>query len=496
MRRVVLLAILLSIGVAALPRSARPAAADCAFPGTPITYEGPADRSLYNTAIELAAYNMLFPGDPYFGTPAIEQGVRGSRTTSNAPVPPVLLKATAWIESVITQADSSVPFEGIGPTLVSYDCGHGIMQVTSGMTVPLGENDNPSPEQALVATHFARNIARGAVILADKWNQAPENKPVAGTDTNSDPGIIENWYFAVWSYNGFTGPGSNKSNHPMDPIYGSWPRTPYSCGPSSDGLGHNRSNYPYQELVFGCASHPPVLNGTTLWNPQPVDLPDLNDPRWREPLELENFVYPYDKMDIPTPRASSQVSVPPSTSEGTPLPSWYVVPRTPTQVVAPSPTPLPPTAVASPASGVVGHRDNTPRPSPDLRSTILRSPSLAVGGAGLQFRVAPEESVASQSIRVSNTGTGVLSWMATPSVDWLTVTPAAGVALGADMPCTADGFCERSPVIAISPDPSKTPQGTQTATIRIEAPGLNQAYTIPVTVVSVVRIGVPGVTRN
>jgi hypothetical protein len=64
------------------------------------------------------------------------------------------------------------------------------------------------------------------------------------------------------------------------------------------------------------------------------------------------------------------------------------------------------------------------------------------------------------------------------------------------MPCTADGFCERSPVIAISPDPSKTPQGTLTASVRIEAPGLNQAYTIPVTVVSVVRIGVPGVTRN
>ena len=502
MRRIIVLALLLAAAFAALPQPGRPVAARCAFPSTPDTYEGTQDRSLYNTTIELAAFNMLFPDDPFFGLPPIERGLRNSRSSSDGPVPPVLLKSIAWIESVITQADQSVPFLAIGPALVSFDCGHGIMQVTSGMTVPLGENGRPSPEQALVATHFANNIARGAVILADKWNRAPENRPIAGTDTNSDPAIIENWYFAVWSYNGFTGPGANKSNHPMDPIYGSWPRTSYSCGPSNDGFGHNRGNYPYQELVFGCASHPPVLGGEPLWNPQPLDLPDLNDSRWREPLKLENFVFPFTKMDIPTPRPSRAVSRPPAGGAATALPSWYVVPRTPTPIAEATPTALPPTAVPDRASGVsgvssvVGHRDNTPRPSPDLRATVLGSPSLSLGNRSLRFRVEPEQSVSPQSITVSNSGTGVLSWIATPSVNWLDVSPATGVAVAADMPCGSGAPCERSPTISIRPNPSKMPQGTQSATIRIEAPGTNDVQTVTVTVVSVIRIGVPGVARN
>ena len=61
------------------------------------------------------------------------------------------------------------------------------MQVTSGMTVPLGDNSQASPDQLLVATHYAYNIARGAAILADKWNAAPESRPIAGTDTESRP---------------------------------------------------------------------------------------------------------------------------------------------------------------------------------------------------------------------------------------------------------------------------------------------------------------------
>src|SRR5690606_41558925 len=60
-------------------------------------------------------------------------------------------------------------------------------------------------------------------ILAEKWNVAPEQRPVVGTDTQSDPALIENWYYAVWGYNGFTGPGSNRSNHPLDSAL-PWPR--------------------------------------------------------------------------------------------------------------------------------------------------------------------------------------------------------------------------------------------------------------------------------
>ena len=44
-------------------------------------------------------------------------------------------------------------------------------------------------------------------------------RPIAGTDTNSNPAILENWYFTIWGYNGFTGPGANISNHPLDPVF-------------------------------------------------------------------------------------------------------------------------------------------------------------------------------------------------------------------------------------------------------------------------------------
>ena len=161
----------------------------CAFPFTPTSYEDLKDRKLFTDTIELAAFNMLFPDDPYFGLPDLEFGPRNARQTEAGKIPTVLLKAIGWIESSITQAAGHVPFGSIGPALVSFDCGHGVAQVTSGMTVPAGEDGRGSPEQALVASHFAYNIARGAFILADKWNDAPEKRPISLPDLDS--GVFE-----------------------------------------------------------------------------------------------------------------------------------------------------------------------------------------------------------------------------------------------------------------------------------------------------------------
>jgi len=475
----------------------------CAFSQAPTTYEGSKDRSLYRNATELAAFNMLLPGDTYFGLPPLETGLRGSRTTSaTASIPPVLLKSIAWIESAYTQASQQVPYEAIGPALVSFDCGHGIMQVTSGMTSPLGERGYASPQQALVATHFAYNIARGAAILADKWNSAPEDRPIAGTDTGGDPAVIENWYFAVWGYNGFTGPGANRSNHPMDPIYGTWPRVPYSCGPSSDGLGHNRGNYPFQELIFGCASHPPQVDGVNLWTPQSVDLPDLNNPLWREPLKLENFVYPYQKMDIPTPRQLTG-GYRPTTSAATPTPHppGYVSPTPfsyPFAVPTPKPRPQPvATPQASPvSSGVVGHRDPTQRPAAGLRATLFGAPSLSVSTAAISISYSPETGAGTTTLTIRNTGKGILSWMAIPSAPWVVANPPAGVAVGQDLSCAPSSPCQRSATVTVSVDPTKLPPGTNKAKLTILAPGINGSYAVTVTTVAVIRIGVPGVTHN
>jgi len=415
--------------------------ASCVFPFTPTTYEDLRDRGLFLDTIELAAFNYLFPGDPYFGLPDLEVGPRDARTTVPGQVPPVLLKAIAYIESSITQGGADTPFGSIGAALVAWDCGHGVAQVTSGMTVPAGEVGRGSPQQALVASHFAYNIARGANILVEKWNDAPEEKPIAGVDTGSHPALLENWYYAVWGYNGFTGPGSNKSNHPMDPIYGSWPRTPYSCGAETDGLGHNRNNYPYQELVLGCAANPPVIEGEKLWEAQPIGLPDLNHPAWRQAMSLQNFVFPYRKMDIPSPQPFNL--------------------------------------------------DLTEAPDPLLRQEILGAPELALSAYDAWVAYAPGIGSTITWVDVFNTGTGVLTYYAMSSAPWLKVNPYTGVAVGADLPCNIEENvpCDRAGHIALEVDTEKVPEGEVTVQVMVQALGTPHQAVINVHVSPVVRTG-------
>jgi hypothetical protein len=410
MRRVLLPALLLiatALGIAAALSPPRRASAQCAFPFIPTTYEDFRDRQLYLDTIGLAAYNMLFPEDPDFALPPIEAGTRGSRYLEQPRVPPVLLKSIAWVESRITQAATSVPFGSIGPALITFDCGHGIAQVTTGMTAPAGENGLGSPDQALIATHFAYNVAGGARLLAEKWNFAPEARPIAGIDTGGHPSILENWYFALWSYNGFTGPGANTSNHPLDPIYGAWPRQPFSCGPTSDGLGHNRANYPYQELIFGCAAHPPLVDGTLLWTPQPITLPDLNDPRFRGNLSLSTFAFPYSRMDIITPQPF--------------------------------------------------HLDETPQPDPALRDQVLGASRMGVNRRIMYVDYQPGVDSATVNVNIKNRGAGVLTWYAVSSVPWISLNPYTSVSVGFDVACAEGVPCDRVGHMQVRVDPNGTP---------------------------------------
>ncbi len=440
-------AIAASLTIILPPLQRAPAVNACAFVDAPTTYETTEDRAVYLKAMDLAGFDMLFPKDKFFSQPSIEVGTRDSRTNSqDVYVPPTLLKAISWIESVTSNGAPGLPFGAIGPALVSFDCGYGIAQVTSGMTVPLGENNQPTDQQALVATHFAYNIGRGAAILIDKWNSAPDARPIAGIDTNSDPHILENWYFALWSYNGFTGPGANRSNHPMDPVYGAWPRTPYSCGPQNDGLSHNRSLFPYQELVYGCASHPPVVRGQTLWNAIPVTLPDLNNPYWRSPLNLNNFQYPYTKMDIPTPKPQ--------------------------------------------------HNDPTQRPSSDARNAVLGAPALTADRGIVLVTVRPGQSATPAEVKIANTGTGIVPWRVSSNKSWIKVSQQAGVAVGDDTPCSAAAPCDRSATLKISVDPAKV-LGSDAAVVHIQGLGQNGAAAEVAVFVQVnVAIGVPGTTHN
>ena len=418
-----LLAIALSFALVAM---APPVAAqhglpsDCALSPIPDTYEAPQDRSWYTLGEELAAYNMIAPSDPFFGTPNMEAGPRSNRgTAAESYIPPTLLKALSVIESNMAHADHSVFWGAIGPTKVSFDCGHGIMQITSGMTGP-DDNGRPSGRQALVATHYLYNIARGAAILAGKWNAAPEARPIVG---NGDPRIAGDWYFALWSYNGFTGPGAFISNHPMDPQY-EWPRTGFSCGPFADGYGHSYADFPFQELVYGCAARPRSVNGAELWEPLDFPLPDLSDPAWSGPLSLANFVYPYSEMDMPTPLCAGE--------EPTPTPQCQME----------DPTAQPPGAAAALVRGL---------------PVMAVTPDVVVGDVG--------------QVTISNVGQSsigsILAWQAQPNEEWLSVDKQAGVALEPAVPCTPGYPCERTATLTITVDTALAPAaGEGTVTLR------------------------------
>lgn len=440
--RLVLFAVLV---VSALGTWASPFGADpvegCVFLRTPHTYEADRGRTAYMSAIDAASVDALFPGDPFFGLETVEIGTRANRSdTTNRRVPVSLLRAIAWVESSLTMASRSVAFESDGRVLVSFDCGYGIMQVTTGMTVPLGIDQQPSETQISVATHYVHNIARGAAILVDKWNRAPQSRPIVGIDTNSTPDLIENWYYAVWSYNGFTGPGDNGSNHPADPAFGGWPRSPYRC----DGT-QARNRYPYQELVWGCLVSPPVLAGQSLWAPIAATLPNLTQVQYFTALSLGNFWFPYVSMDMPTP-----------------LPAHY---------------------------------DAFPTIAPSFRAGVLASPQLSVDESSIELRTEGSSAQTRVTIHVRNSGTGILSWAAQTSDGWIVVDPPAGVALGGDIACNGYG-CKREAEITVTVNPTLLPAAASSGTLRISSPNASGApLELRVDVNAEFEVGAPGTSR-
>jgi hypothetical protein len=375
--RQLLLAILALIALlAALPLSAPPARAYhlCGDTGSSAglfnleTYEALDWKRVYGQTLELAGLNRLLPEVAGFGLPALETGDRasGSGNLTDPYIPPTLLKAIAWVESSWIQADLNVPYGGVGPVLVSHDCGYGIMQITSGM-----QNTTAIPrlEQAMIGGHYAFNIARGAWILADKWNQAPEFRPLPG---NRDPSIIENWYYAVWSYNGFA-----FVNHPLNPNL-AFPREHYRC----DGT-QPRSSYPFQELVFGCMSNPPQRDGASLWSAINIHLPDLLDPANAGPLSLANWEQcavnqNCAPMDIPTPNPA-----------------------------------------------------NTDLTNVDFdRGQVLGAPQLQASTTSVSLLANIGAQSPTVTVTLSNPGTGLLAWRLFSSEPWLKVSRVQGVTLG------------------------------------------------------------------
>ena len=356
--------------------------------------------SIYVQTQLLAAENRLFPDDDEFALPALNVGAE-RRTSASAGIPPQLLHAISWIESKINQVHINVRYGDVGPALISPDCGYGIMQVTSTI-----DNDGglPSRYEALAISHFAYNIAAGARILAEKWNE--DYFPVVG---ESDPSYVESWYFALWAYNGWAW-----INHPGNPKYDP-ARPPYDCDDESDYW-----NYPYQERVLGCVINPPVVGGQRLWEPHPVVLPDV--PSLTAPggaLDPDLFQQRFEQI-----RERMSLDLPGS---------------------------------AVPAQLTIGQRDPN-------RDALLGMPELH--GVPSEVELSSTElSQRGASLTVANQGSGLLAWRVVSTPSWLDVEIQAGVALGSGYGFSA---LPQQSVIPIAASAGGVPEGSHRGRIVLE----------------------------
>ncbi len=364
-------------------------------------FEADRMRRVYLDTQVLAAANQLFPGDEEFELPALKVGA-DRRESVGAAVPVQLLHAISWIESKINQVHINVRYGDVGPALVSFDCGYGIMQVTSTI-----DNDGglPSRYEALAVSHFAYNIAAGAGILVEKWNE--DFFPVVG---DSDPSYLESWYYALWAYNGWAW-----VNHPGNPAYDPG-RAPYDCDDDLSDWGA----YPYQEKVLGCVINPPVVDGRQLWEPHPVILPDIpSQTSAGGTLDPDSFWQDFDQV-----RERMSMSLP---------------------------------SGAVPAILTYGAVDAD-------RDALLGMPLLV----GLERELELSSSVLSQGgvgLRIENEGSGLLAWRVVSAPSWLSVGLQAGVALGTGY---SFGFGPQESVIPISAAAGGVPEGSHLGRIALE----------------------------
>ncbi|WP_437535416.1 hypothetical protein WME79_14370 [Sorangium sp. So ce726] len=168
-----------------------------------------------------------------------------------ATFPCELLKAIAMQESGWQQfCAPDRPMDqagGSSRTIISFDCGYGASQITSGMR----SGDNPDFDPRRVAAEPTYNAATGTQILASKWK-------ATRCIGDRQPAFIEHWYSAVWAYNGLA-----YVNNPNNPNYDA------GRGVYDPAIG---GAVPYQERVFGWMEH---TGGR--WERTEVAYPDLGE---------------------------------------------------------------------------------------------------------------------------------------------------------------------------------------------------------------------------
>lgn len=443
------------------------------------TYEPEQYQAAYGRAIELAVAGKAVTSTYTVGPGEIVdvryqgllKGPRTQRTTNpdlNARIPPTIFKSIAWIESNWATGANAVPYGGVGPALRSFDCGYGLSQVTTGM----GNNTGSvSARQALIGTHYLFNIAEGVRILADKWNGAPRFRPIAG---NGDPAAIEDWYFAVWGYNGFA-----FSNHPLNPARNPLRGDVFHCDDHAapNWSGFLYGDYTYPERVYGCMRYPPIRDGQRLWTAQTFDMPHLElevvanafKPSGYDACDESNWSGGCPAMDFPTTiRANPLTAAPsptPTPGSGSLVPT-ATPPRTTATAVATGTGTATGTATATatgtvtstatssatatqpatpgslPPRDIVTHVDTTPLPNPVDAAAFFGDPKLVVTGPKTATLTAyPDGSATSVSLVVENAGRGIGPFRIRASAPWIVArhpddpaarTLDAGVVVGKD----------------------------------------------------------------
>jgi hypothetical protein len=465
------------------------------------TFEPEDYLTAYNRAIELAAagkgitatHTVADSGEVvdlrYQGLISGPRGARSGTADKSLGIPPSIMKSIAWIEASWANGAAAVPYGGVGPVIRSGDCGYGIGQITTGMSNQFGV---PSARQAAIGTHFMFNLAEGARILADKWNSAPRFRPVAG---NGDPTVLEDWYYAIWSYNGFA-----FSNHPLnpnrDPLRGGGldQQTVYHCYDSSapsyqvqeGAVKYGYGDYTYPERVYGCMVHPPTRNGVRLWQSQAVGMPHFEKEAVSAAFDVEHFATCEDagfsggcpKMDYPTAFAAPEPD--PSATEDD-------ASATSTEEDAAD-------------RAIVPHRDTTPPIDANIAQVYLGKPVLAVEGPATAELTTAAAGLRSVTVKVRNVGTFVAPFRIRSTASWLVVRHAndpagrtldGGVAVGAETKVilqtanatrpriAQDGYVS---TLAVTLSQGSVPRGTSTATLVIEPLwGAGQTYSLRVT---------------
>jgi hypothetical protein len=260
----------------------------------------------------VAAWQPIFDVVAHgMGGPAIAAIPSGCMPSTNVPAqfPCELLKAIAMNESGWKQfCVPESPPDQVGKserTIISFDCGYGIAQVTSGMHV----GEMPAFDRDLVAADPTYNLATGAQILAGKWR-------ATNCVGDRQPATLEHWYLAVWAYNGLA-----YSNSPVNPNYD--PTRPV-CDPNA-----GCPNRPYQERVFGWVEHPPSAahwSPVALAYPDRADIPDMPGVIQRVPaLPEPSCAGPTDCASRRSTHVSGCFSSPSPTPTPTPTPIPDVV---------------------------------------------------------------------------------------------------------------------------------------------------------------------------